>query len=351
MKLREILAQIVPADAAAYQACAARFDQIAKPIGSLGRLEELFKCIAAINGTPKVDLGRRCVLVFCADNGVLAQGVAQSTSEVTTAIGRSLAAGTASVSMMARAAGADVFPIDMGMGEAVPGLLDRRLGAGTADISQMPAMDYETAKRGILIGIELVRQRKEEGYRIIATGEAGIGNTTTSSAVASVLLDRSPEEVTGRGSGLTDEGLARKQWAIRRAIEVNRPDATDPIDVLAKLGGFDLAGMTGAFIGGAFYHIPVVIDGFISAVAALCAVTLCPAVRDYLLPSHMTAEPAGKLLMARLGLEPIIHGEMRLGEGTGAVALFPLLDLAAAVYNHAATFDDIQVEAYQPWAK
>lgn len=351
MELQKRIAQIEPADAAAYRACAARWNRTAKPIGSLGKLEELLKRIAAIDKSPQIDLRRKCVLVFCADNGVLAQGVAQSTSDVTTAIGRSLAAGTASVSVMARAARADVFPIDMGMAETVPGLLNRRLGPGTADISQMPAMDRETAKRGILTGIELVRQRKEEGYRIIATGEAGIGNTTTSSAMASVLLGCPPEQVTGRGSGLTDEGLTRKCGAIRQAIRVNQPDPTDPIDVLSKLGGFDLAGMTGAFLGGALFHVPVVIDGFISMVAALCAVRLCPAVRDYILPSHMTAEPAGKLLMAQLGFDPILCGEMRLGEGTGAVALFPLLDLAAAVYHDAATFDQIQVEAYRPWEK
>ena len=351
MELQKIIEQIRPADQAAYRACAARFDRTAKPIGSLGRLEELLKRIAAIDGDPGIDLGRRCVLVFCADNGVLAQGVAQSTSDVTAAIGRSLAAGTASVSVMARAAGAQVYPVDMGMAQIVPGLLDRRLGPGTADFSQMPAMDYKTAQKGILTGIELVCKKKEEGYRIIATGEAGIGNTTTSSAMASVFLRCPPEQVTGRGSGLTDEGLLRKLRAIRRGIEVNRPDPADPVDVLSKVGGFDLAGMTGAFIGGAFCRVPVVIDGFISAVAALCAVRLCPAVKDYILPSHMTAEPAGRLLVAELGLSPVIHGEMRLGEGTGAVALFPLLDLAAAVYHDAATFDDIQVEAYRPWEK
>lgn len=212
-------------------------------------------------------------------------------------------------------------------------------------------MSRDTARQGILTGVELVRQRREEGYRVIATGEAGIGNTTTSSAMAAVLLDCPVEEVTGRGSGLSDEGLERKRRAIARAIAVNRPDAGDPLDVLAKLGGFDIAGMTGAFLGGALYHVPVVMDGFISAVAALCAVRLCPAVRDYILPSHITAEPAGRMLMDALGFEPLIHGELRLGEGTGAAALFPMLDLACAVYQDAATFTEIEVEAYEPWAK
>lgn len=350
MRLQELIEAVRPADRGAYAACEARFNAVAKPVGSLGKLEELLKRVAAASGDPRIDVGKKCVLVFCGDNGVLAQGVAQSGSDVTAAIARSLAAGTTSVSVMARTAGAEVFPIDMGMAEAAPGLLDRRLGPGTGDISRGPAMSRETAERGILIGAELVRARAEEGCRVIATGEAGIGNTTTSSAMVSVLLDRPAEEVTGRGSGLTDEGLRRKIEAIRRAVAVNRPDPEDPLDVLAKLGGFDIAGMTGAFLGGARYRVPVVMDGFISAVAALCAVRLCPAARDYILPSHITAEPAGRLLMEELGFAPLLHGDMRLGEGTGAVALFPLLDLAAAVYHHAATFADIDVEAYRPWA-
>jgi len=351
MSLERMLQSIQSADEKAYAACVARFNAVAKPVGSLGRLEELLERIAAITGSSVIDVGKKCVLVFCADNGVLAQGVAQSTSDVTTAIGRSLAAGTASVSVMARACGADVFPVDMGMKESVEGLLDRSLARGTADISQGAAMSRTMAEKAILAGIELVGQRKAEGYRIIATGEAGIGNTTTSSAVAAVLLGAEVERVTGRGSGLSDEGLLRKQQAIRSAIAVNQPDPNDALDVLAKVGGFDIAGMCGAFIGGAIHHVPVVMDGFISAVAALCAVRLCPAVRDYILPSHITAEPAGKMLMAELGFAPLLHGEMRLGEGTGAVALFPMLDLAAAVYHDAATFTEIKVEAYKPWAK
>ncbi len=351
MQLQEMINSIMPADNQAYEACVARFNIVAKPVGSLGKLEELLERVAAICGDPCIDVSKKCVLVFCGDNGVLAQGVAQSTSDVTTAIGRSLAAGTASVNVMAKTCGADVFPIDMGMVDVVPGLLNRRLDAGTADISQGPAMSREAAEQGILTGIELVKQRKAEGYRIIATGEAGIGNTTTSSAIAAVLLGRDVEQVTGRGSGLSDEGLLRKQRAIRSAIEVNRPDPADPLDVLCKVGGFDIAGMCGAFLGGAVHHVPVVMDGFISAAAALCAVRLCPAVKDYILPSHITAEPAGQMLMEAFGFAPLIHGDMRLGEGTGAVALFPILDLAASVYHDAATFTDIKVEAYQPWER
>lgn len=349
MELFQLISQIKPSDQKAYEACIYHFDHIAKPVGSLGKLESLLATVAAASKTPKIDISKKCVLVFCADNGVLAQGVAQSTHEVTTAIANSLVRKTTSVNAMAASCGADVFPINLGMIDSVNGLINRSIACGTGDISQGPAMSLEQAKQAILTGIDLVRERKEEGYHLIATGEAGIGNTTTSSAVLSVLLNVPVETVTGRGSGLTDEGLLRKQNAIKKAIIVNQPDASDALDVLSKVGGFDIAGMVGAFLGGALYGIPVIIDGFISGVSALLATKLCPYVKDYLLPSHISAEPAGQMLMQALGLDPVIHGNMRLGEGTGAVALMPLLDMAASVYRNAASFDDIQVEAYEKW--
>lgn len=349
MELYEILKQIQPADQQAFEYCIKRFDNIAKPVGSLGKLETLLATVAAAQGNGNVDISKKAVLVFCADNGVLAQGVAQSTHDVTTAIAKSLARQTTSVNSMAKAAKADVFAIDMGMVDRVEGLIDRRLAPGTADITQGPAMTREMAEKAILTGIEMVKMCRDKGYKIIATGEAGIGNTTTSSAVTSVLLDCDVQSVTGRGSGLSDEGLNRKINAINKAIETNKPDKNDVIDVLCKVGGFDIAGMTGAFIGGALYNIPVIMDGFISGVAAVCAVRLCEYVKGYILPSHITAEPAGIMIMKELGFEPMLHGDMRLGEGTGAVALMPLLDLSLSVYENAATFGDIKVEAYKKW--
>ena len=349
MELKNLIEKITPASQKAYDACISHFDHIAKPVGSLGKLETLLAKVAASSGTPKIDLSKKCVLVFCADNGILAQGVAQSTHEVTTAIANSLLRHTTSVNAMAAACGADVFPIDMGMIDQVEGMISHSVARGTKDMSVEPAMTLEQAKEAILTGIRLVEERKNEGYRIIATGEAGIGNTSTSSAILSVLLDVPVETVTGRGSGLTDEGLLRKQNAIKKAIDTNQPDSSDVLDVLAKVGGFDICGMVGAFLGGALYHIPVIIDGFISGVAALCAVRLCPYVKDYILPSHISAEPAGHMLMNALELDPVIHANMRLGEGTGAVALMPLLDMAASVYWNAASFDDINVEAYEKW--
>lgn len=347
MQLHEVLKQIRPVDEAAYAACIARFNKVAKPLGSLGELENLIARIAAISGSADVDTRKKCVLVFCADNGVVAQGVTQAGHEVTTSIAAMLRDGTASVSAMASACGADVFPLDIGMVDTIDGLPSQKLMRGTNDIALGPAMPREIAEQAISIGINAVKEKKERGYRLIATGEAGIGNTTSSSAMASVLLNLPGDMAIGRGAGLSDEGLMRKRNVVRQAIAVNEPEAADPIDVLRKLGGLDIAAMAGVFLGGALYRVPVVIDGLISSVAALCAARLCSAVRGYLLPSHQSAEPASKAILEVLGLTPILHAGMRLGEGTGAVALFPLLDMAAAVYTCAATFDSAAIESYR----
>ena len=342
MNLQERNNQIHPLSETAIRATKARWDSIAKPVGSLGHLEELTIRIAGIQGgEPNID--KRGVLVLCADNGVCRQGVASTPAEITAVMAGFIAQKRSSVCVMARCASADVIPVDMGMLRALnqKNLLDRRIAPGTADMTQGPAMTRAQAEQAIETGIELVRSCKEQGYRILATGEMGIGNTTTSSAVASVLLARDPFEMTGRGAGLSDEGLERKISAIRRAIEVNKPDPEDALDVLYKLGGFDLAGLCGVFLGGALYRVPVLIDGFISAVAALVAVRLCPNAGAYLLPSRASAEPAAQQVLDELRVLPILHANMRLGEGTGAVAVLPLLDMALAVYRELMTFADI----------
>ena len=213
-----------------------------------------------------------------------------------------------------------------------------------------PAMTREEAQQALETGISMVEELKNKGYSLIATGEMGIGNTTTSSAVASVLLNEEVEKMTGRGAGLSSEGMTRKINAIKKAIEINQPDPTDGVDVLSKVGGFDIAGMAGIFIGGAVYGVPIVIDGFISAVAALAAARICPLVKEYMLASHVSKEPAAHLILEALGLSAPLHCGMCLGEGTGAVVLFPILDLACGVYNGMSTFQDIQVEEYKPLA-
>ena len=252
--------------------------------------------------------------------------------------------------MMAKVARCRVVPVDMGILDfsGLPGLLDRRMGNGTQDISVGPAMTRRQAEQAVLTGIELVREQQEQGCRLLATGEMGIGNTTTSSAVACMLLGRQVQELTGRGAGLSDQGLRRKIEVIRRAIAVNRPDPEDPLDVLSKLGGFDIAGLCGIFLGGALYGIPVLIDGVISSAAALCAERLCPNSAKAMVASHVSQEPASRLLLEALGKRPLITAGMHLGEGTGAVAAIPLLDMALAVYQGSSTFDETGIEAYQP---
>ena len=350
MELCKLIESITPPDEAARREARRRWDACAKPLGSLGLLEDAICDIAALTGSADVALAPRAALVLCADNGVTAQGVTQTGSEVTAAVARQLALGRTAVCRMASRADCRVVPADLGIRDfsGFPGVLDRRVGNGTADFTTGPAMTLKQAEAAILAGVELVCAEAERGTRLLAAGEMGIGNTTTASAVTAVLTGVDPEQVTGRGAGLSDEGLRRKLRAIRRGVEVNRPDAGDALDVLSKLGGFDLAGLCGVYLGGALCRIPVLIDGFPSAAAALCAARLCPAAKKAMLASHVSAEPAGALLLHELGKEPLITAKLRLGEGSGAVAAMPLLDMALAVYRECYTFADGGIEPYTP---
>jgi len=340
-------AEIKPLSETAMALARERWDSIAKPLHGLGLLEDHIVQIAGLTGDAEVRLDRRTVLVLCADNGVVAQGVTQTGASVTAAVAEQLARGKSSVCRMAAAAGAEVLPVDLGMLRRVPGVLDRHVADGTGDISRGPAMTRAQAEQAVQIGIELVKEQKEAGSRLLAAGEMGIGNTTTAAAAACVLLGLDPDAAAGRGAGLSDAGLARKRAAIRRAIELNRPDPGDALDVLAKVGGFDLAGMAGVFLGGALYRIPVILDGFISCAAALLAVRLCPGAKRALLASHASAEPAARAVLEALGLEAALHARLKLGEGTGAVCLIPLLDLALALYG-GSSFAQAGIEPYRP---
>lgn len=344
-----LLKNVRPADAATMELSRRHWDGIAKPLEGLGEMERMITKLAGIRGTDDVSLGRRAVVVFCADNGVVEEGVSQTDSSVTAVVAENFAKGTASVNRMAAVAGADVLPVDMGIKRRLsePGVRDCRIADGTANLRHGAAMSREQALAGIHAGMAIAGELKDAGYDILAVGEMGIGNTTTASAVASVMLDLPPEAVTGRGAGLSDEGLRRKLAVIRDAIACNHPDPEDPVSVLAALGGFDIAGMAGLMLGGAVYRLPVILDGMISAAAALLAQKMCPLVTDYLLASHLGKEPVCVPAMARLGLEPVIHGKLALGEGTGAVMLLPLLDMTLAVYQANSTFADIRIDAYQ----
>lgn len=349
MTLQEMLCTITPADREAMEAAQRKWDSVGKPLGSLGELEHMVVRMAGVFGTKDFSIEKKAVAIFCADNGVVAEGVTQTGQEVTAVVAGNMARRRSSVCKMARVAGAEVCPVDVGMAFPVdhPGILQRSIRRGTRNFVHEPAMTRQETERAILTGMETIKMLCDQGVRLIATGEMGIGNTTTSAAVLSVLLERSPAEMTGRGAGLSNEGLERKVRAIETALALHRPDPADAVDVLSKVGGFDLAALCGAFLGGAVYHVPVIIDGLISAAAALAAAVLCPDCRDYMLASHLSGEPAGWPVLHALGVTPILQAGMRLGEGTGAVAVMPILDMAMTVYN-GDTFDDIQIEAYTP---
>ena len=325
-----------------------QWDSIAKPLGSLGALEKLVMDMAALTGTSRVDISKRAVVVCCADNGVVKEGVTQTGQEVTARMALEMVKMNSSVCKMAKTVHADVIPVDLGMVRRVEGVLDRHVMDGTEDIARRPAMTRNQALEAVAVGVELVKELKEQGYRLLVSGEMGIGNTTTSSALVAAMMNLPAETVTGRGAGLSDAGLHRKIWAIERAITVHRPDPKDPLDVLSKLGGLDICGMAGLFIGGAIYGVPVIIDGFISAVAAMMAQKLCPGADIAMLPSHCSDEPAAKRVLMVLNKYPIIFANMRLGEGTGGVCLLPLLDMALAVYGGHSTFDAVGIDAYRP---
>ena len=286
--------------------------------------------------------------MLCADNGVVEEGVTQTDASVTATMAGKVAEHRSSVCLMAKSVKADVFSIDMGILHRVDGVIDLHVGDGTANMTKGPAMTAEQALKALENGVALAMSLAEAGYRILVTGEMGIGNTTTSSAVASVLLNLPVETVTGRGAGLSDEGLERKRMAIRKAIDVNKPDPSDAFDVLQKLGGFDLAGLAGLYIGAALCRVPILIDGLPSSVAALLAARLVPNCRIAMLPSHCSAEPVAQAILKELELKALIFADMKLGEGTGAVCMLPLLDAALAVYHGSAHFADTGIEQYKP---
>ena len=341
-------AQIRPADEQARRACKDAWDHISKPLDGLGELETIVTRIAALTSNIDVDISRRALAIFCADNGIVEEGVSQSDASVTAIVAAAMAREQTSVCLMAKSAKVDIYTIDMGMLTRVEGVRDMHIADGTGNIAKGPAMSREQAIKAIENGITLAKEFKEKGYKILTQGEMGIANTSTSAAVAAVMLGLPVETVTGRGAGLSDAGLDRKVAAIKKAIGVNAPDKSDGIDVLSKVGGFDIAGMAGLIIGGAIYRIPVVIDGVISMAAALIAAAVCPDCVQAMIASHSGAEPAMEAGLKKLGLTPVIYARMKLGEGTGAVCLIPIIDMALAVYGDAGKFGDSGVEQYVP---
>ncbi|ABN52529.1 MAG TPA: nicotinate-nucleotide--dimethylbenzimidazole phosphoribosyltransferase [Hungateiclostridium thermocellum] len=327
-----------------------RLDSLSKPLGSLGRLEDIIKKLAGITGEVFPCVDKKAVIIMCADNGVVEEGISSCPKDVTSKVTRNFLKGITAINAFAKHTGSDIVVVDIGVDDDMDceGIVKRKVRKGTWNIAKGPAMTRKEAIEAIEVGISIVEELGRKGVNLLGTGEMGIGNTTTSSAVSTVLTDSKAENMVGRGAGLSDEALKRKISIVKKAIDLNRPDANDPIDVVSKVGGFDIAGLAGCFIGAAACRIPILIDGFISATAALAAVRMEPKVKNFIFPSHGSAEPGSKKVMEALGFEPILNLEMRVGEGTGAALAFHIFDCAVSVYRNMGTFEDACIEQYQP---
>ncbi len=340
------LARIRPADAAAMDAARRRQAQLAKPPGSLGELETISIRLAGITGSIYNEIEKTRIYVLAADNGVVAEGVSSAPQSVTRQQAVNLTRGVTGASAIARHFGDELVVVDVGIAQdyTCPQIVNRRIARGTKNIAKEPAMTVQQALTALDTGMTLAAQAGRDGVQALGVGEMGIGNTTTSAAVLAALTGCAVEDAVGRGGGVTDEALARKRAVVAGALAQWKPDANDPVDVLAKVGGFDLAAMTGVFLGAAESRLPVVIDGFISVVAALCAVRLCPAARDHLFASHGSFERGYAVAAQALALTPVLTLGMRLGEGSGCPLGFRVLEAACAAMNGMATFDEARID-------
>ncbi len=343
--LEDTLKHIGKPDEPAAAAARKRQDDLTKPRGALGMLEDISVRIAGITGNPRPQPGRKLVLVMAADHGVTQEGVSLYPSEVTPQMVHNFLAGGAAINVLARHAGAEVRVVDMGVASALdhPDLISRRIKPGTDNMAVGPAMSREEAVAAIEAGIEVATTQIESGVEYLAVGEMGIGNTTAASAVTACLSGLDPAVVTGRGTGLDDATLDHKIEIIRRALKVNNPDPTDALDVLKKVGGLEIAGIAGAILAAAAARRPVLVDGFISAAGAYVAATLHPRAVDFMIASHRSVEIGHGVILDRLGLRPLIFAEMRLGEGTGAALAFTLVDAALKILSEMATFEEAGV--------
>ena len=351
MTLDDIVASIRPADRQAREAAMRRQRRLTKPPGSLGRLEDIAIQLAGIFGTEQPTARNTTVIVAAADHGVVAQGVTGYPQAVTAQMVLNFLAGGAAVSVMALARGANLIIVDAGVATPLPAHPDLRIvsaGRGTRDMTQGPAMTREQAEACISTGVGFALDAAEQGAHIIATGDMGIGNTTAASAITAALTGTAPRETTGRGTGRSDRELEHKIACVERALDVNRPHTASGVDVLTKVGGFEIGVLAGVILGGALARRAVLLDGFVSGAAALIAHSLCPTVLDYLIAGHLSAEPGHRVALRHLGLQPLLNLDMRLGEGTGALLATGLIEVAAACLSDMATFDEAGVSDRAP---
>ncbi len=346
-RLKSLIASIEPVDCHLDEKIQAHLDNLTKPKGSLGRLEELAKRYAFIQGTPWPELPvGKSVVVFAADHGVTEEGVSAFPKEVTYQMVQNFLAGGAGINVLARHVGARVNVVDIGVDHTFPdleGLISRKVAYGTRNMVKEPALTLEEVSDAILVGADIARDEFPKGNGLLATGEMGIGNTTAASAITSVFCSRSPGEVTGRGTGISDDAYRHKIEVIERALEYHQPNPGKPLDVLAMVGGLEIAGICGLILGAASKRMPVVVDGFISTAGAVVAKSLVPHITDYLFAGHLSVEAGHKAQMEFLGLTPLLDLDMRLGEGTGAVLAMGLIEAGIKIYREMATFDGAKV--------
>lgn len=346
MSYLNVIEGIKPADAAAIKEAQAHMDSLIKPLGSLGKLESMAVKMAGITGRVHNSVEKRCSIVMVADNGIIEEGVAGTPKDITLIQGMNMTKGICGMGVLSAYAGADIKVVDIGIDGDYNNdkVYRRKIKYGADNFAKGPAMSREEAIRAIEVGIEMVALAKSEGYELIGTGEMGIGNTSSTSAVLMAFTGLSAEEAVGKGGGLTDEGLALKKKVLTEALKLNQPDPDDPIDVISKVGGLDIAGLVGCFLGAAYHRLPIVIDGVISALSALTAYRLNPMVKDYLFSSHRSKEPAYDFITKELEIGPMLDMDMRLGEGTGCALAFHLIGASCAIMNHMATFEDIRYD-------
>ncbi len=346
MSVQDLCQRIPPVDPHLRAHAQARLDRLTKPVGSLGRLEELAASYVMMTGEVKPVVPRGAVMTFAADHGVAREGISAYPSEVTAQMVLNFLRGGAGVNVLARHVGVDVRIVDIGVDHEfgpVPGLISRKVRRGTRNLVVEPAMTRAEAEESVLVGIGLAEEAVREGIGLIGTGEMGIGNTTPSAAIASVMTGRAPADVAGRGTGIDEAGYARKVAVIQQALNRHRPDPSDALDVLAKVGGMEIGGLAGVIVGAAAARVPVVLDGFIAGAAALIAAGLQPRCREYLIASHRSVECGHPIVLRHLGLTPLLDLDLRLGEGTGACLGMGLVFAAVKLYTEMATFEEAGV--------
>ncbi|MDX2251467.1 MAG: nicotinate-nucleotide--dimethylbenzimidazole phosphoribosyltransferase [Nitrospira sp.] len=346
MSIQDTCRRIQPLDASLRKTAQARLDRLTKPLGSLGRLEELASSYVTMTGQLKPNVPHGMVFTFAADHGVAVEGVSAYPREVTPQMVLNFLRGGAGVNVLARHAGVDVRVVDIGVDHEfgpVSGLLDRKIMKGTRNLAVEPAMTRAQTERAVTVGIELAEEAVRDGVGLIGTGEMGIGNTTPSAAVTAVMTGRPVADVTGRGTGIDEAGRTHKVAVIQRALDLHCPDQTEPLDVLAKVGGLEIGGLTGLILGATAARVPVVLDGFIAGAAALIAVGLQPLCREYLIASHRSVEQGHRVILDHLGLKPLLDLDLRLGEGTGACLGMDLVCAAIKIYTEMATFGEAGV--------